>query len=213
MSAPADAIAPVLSAADLADLLARRRNVRLLDVRTPSEFASVHIRGSYNVPLDLLGEHADEIAANVETPLVLICRSGSRARRAEDALKRAGMRNLHLLDGGIEAWIAAGQSVVRGPERISLERQVRIVAGGIAFVGGLLALTVNRLFGIVPAAIGGGLVFAGLTDTCVLAMLLAKLPYNRSASCDVDAMVQALTNGSSPATAYAPAPAPWSCSR
>jgi len=195
---PSLAIPPVIHAGELAHLLATSPDVRLLDVRTPAEYETVHIRGAYNVPLDLLGEHGPEIRATVAEPVVLICQSGQRARKAEAALRAAGMPNLHVLDGGMSAWSAAGQPVVRGAERLSLERQVRIASGGLAALGGLLALTVNPLFAILPAFVGSGLVFAGVTNTCGMAMMLARLPYNRPATCDVGAMVRALLEGSEP---------------
>ncbi|HEU0078791.1 MAG TPA: rhodanese-like domain-containing protein, partial [Longimicrobiaceae bacterium] len=152
----------------------------------------------YNVPLDTLGEHAAEIRAHVDEPVVLVCQSGARARRAEEALGAAGMPNLHVLDGGVTGWVAAGLPVRRGAERISLERQVRVVAGALAASGGLLAVLASPWFGLLPAFVGSGLVFAGVTDTCGMAMLLSRLPYNRPASCDVDAMVRALKEGSAP---------------
>ena len=188
-------LTPVLRPAEVAALVREHSNVRLLDVRTPGEYAAVHVAGAYNVPLDTLGEHAREIRANVADPIVLVCRSGQRARKAEEALKTAGLDNLHVLDGGVNGWLAAGLPVVRGPKRLSLERQVRIVAGALAAAGGLLAALVNPAFGFLSAFVGGGLVFAGLTDTCGMAMLLTRLPYNRPASCDVGAMVQALAHG------------------
>ena len=113
---------------------------------------------------------------------MLVCRSGQRARKAEEALKAAGMTNLHVLDGGMTAWAAAGQPVRRGAPRMSLERQVRIAAGALAATGGFLALFVNPLFAAIPAFVGSGLVFAGVTDTCAMGMLIARLPYNRPAS-------------------------------
>jgi rhodanese-related sulfurtransferase len=189
---------PVLAHDDLLRLRAKRPEVRLLDVRTPGEFEAEHIAGAYNVPLDTLDEHGAEIRARVADPVVLVCRSGQRARKAEEALRAAGMTNLYLLDGGMAAWIAAGLPVRRGAPRMSLERQVRIAAGGLAAAGGFLALFLNPLFAIVPAFIGSGLVFAGVTDTCMLGMLLARLPHNRPASCDVSAMVRALTTGAAP---------------
>jgi rhodanese-related sulfurtransferase len=191
-------LAPVLNPDSLASLVRERPDTRLLDVRTPGEFEAEHIAGAYNVPLDTLGEHGAEIRAAVAEPVVLICRSGQRARKAEQALRAAGMSNLHVLDGGMTAWIAAGLPVRRGAPRMSLERQVRIAAGALTGAGGLLALFVNPLFAGVSALVGSGLVVAGATDTCLMGMLLAKLPYNRPASCDVGAMVQALTSGEAP---------------
>jgi rhodanese-related sulfurtransferase len=191
-------IPPVITAAELIALLSERPDTRLLDVRTPGEFDAEHIAGAYNVPLDLLGEHGPEIRAAVAEPIVLVCRSGQRARRAEEALRTAGMANLHVLDGGMAAWTAAGLSVQRGAPRMSLERQVRIAAGALAAAGGILALVVNPLFAALPAVVGSGLVFAGITDTCMLGMLISRLPHNRPASCDVHSMVRALTSGGTP---------------
>ena len=188
----------VLSPSALVRLRAERPGTRLLDVRTPGEFEAEHIEGAYNVPLDTLGEHGAEIRTAVADPVVLVCRSGQRARKAEEALKAAGMDNLYVLDGGMTAWTTAAQPVRRGLPRMSLERQVRIAAGTLAATGGFLALFVNPLFAALPAFVGSGLVFAGVTDTCAMGMLLARLPYNRGASCDVPAMVRALATGVAP---------------
>ena len=187
-------LSPILTADQVAELLGAA-SIRLLDVRTPGEFESVHIRGSYNVPLDNLGEHAAEIRSHVEEPVVLVCQSGNRARKAEEALRGAGMPQLHVLDGGVSAWIASGRGVERGAPRISLERQVRMLAGALAATGGLLALVVSPAFGLIPALLGVGLVYAGATDSCAMGLLLGRLPYNRPASCDVDEVIRALRNG------------------
>ena len=192
-----ETISTVLDVNRLEELLRERHDLRLLDVRTPAEYESVHISGSYNVPLGTLGEHAAEIREAVDAPVVLVCQSGSRSRQAEEALNWAGMPNLHVLDGGLSGWVAAGKPVRRGRERISLERQVRIAAGALAAAGGLLAVKAHSRFGLLSAFVGGGLLFSGVTDTCGMARLLAKLPYNQ-AGCDVDAMVEALKEGEPP---------------
>ena len=194
-------IPPLLDPRELAELRRQRPEIRLLDVRTPGEYETLHIAGAYNVPLDLLGEHGAEIRASTADPVVLVCQSGQRARKAEDALRRSGMPNVHVLDGGVAGWAAAGLPVVRGIARLSLERQVRIAAGSLAATGAVLSLVVNPLFALVPAFVGSGLVFAGITNTCGMAMLLARLPYNRPASCDVGAMIGALQRGTPPVNA------------
>lgn len=104
---------------------------RVLDVRTPGEFETAHIAGAYNVPLDLLREHRDEIIKHLDDEVVLVCRSGQRAAQAEESLRDAGLANVHILDGGIVAWESAGFAVNRGTQRWDLERQVRLVAGSI----------------------------------------------------------------------------------
>jgi len=188
----------LVSPVELQHLLADHPETRLLDVRTPGEFESHHIAGAYNVPLDVLGEHRAEIRARVTDPVVLVCRSGQRARKAEEALAATGMANLHVLDGGMVAWDAAGLPARVGKPRMSLERQVRIAAGALAGLGGALALAAHPWFAAIPTFIGSGLVFAGLTDTCAMGMLLAKLPYNRGTTCDVETMVRALAVGTTP---------------
>ncbi len=100
-------------------------------MRTPGEFETAHIAGAYNVPLDLLREHRDEIITHLDEEVVLVCRSGQRAAQAEQTLRTAGLANVHILDGGITAWEAQGFAVNRGAQRWDLERQVRLVAGSI----------------------------------------------------------------------------------
>ncbi|HEU4723294.1 MAG TPA: rhodanese-like domain-containing protein [Gemmatimonadaceae bacterium] len=195
----------ILAAPELAALLREQPTTRLLDVRTPAEFEAEHIAGAYNVPLDTLAEHRQEIRAHVADPVVLVCRSGQRARRAEEALAAAGMTNLHVLDGGMSGWSAAGFPVRRGTPRMSLERQVRMVGGALAAIGGILALLVNPAFAVLAALVGTGMFLAALTDHCAMGLLLARLPYNKPPGCDVPAMVRALTTGASPATGTTPA--------
>jgi rhodanese-related sulfurtransferase len=193
-----ETIAPVIQPSELEILMNTRADIRLIDVRTTAEFDSAHIPAAYNVPVEVLPEHAGEIAQDTSTNYVLICQSGARARKAEEALRSSGLTRLHVLDGGMNAWLSANKPARFGPRRMSLERQVRIAAGTLAAIGGLLALTVNAWFALIPSFVGGGLVFAGITDTCGMAMLLSRLPYNSTVSCDVPAMVQALKTGAAP---------------
>ncbi|AOT61607.1 MULTISPECIES: rhodanese-like domain-containing protein [Streptomyces] len=164
---------------------------RVLDVRTPGEFRTVHIPGSYNVPLDTLREHRGELLAHLDEDVVLVCRSGARAAQAEQALAEAGLPNLRVLDGGMTAWEAAGAPVNRGEARWDLERQVRLVAGSIVLVSGVTGIFVPGAH-LVGTAIGAGLTFAALSNTCAMGMLLSKLPYNRGPRTDIRAVVAAL---------------------
>ncbi len=86
----------------------------VLDVRTPGEFETAHIPGAYKVPLDLLREHRGEIIKHLDDHVVLVCRSGQRATQAEEALRAAGLTNVHVPSGGMTAWEAAGFIVNRG---------------------------------------------------------------------------------------------------
>ena len=180
---------------ELATHLKTDANLRMLDVRTPGEFDNAHIEGAYNVPLDHLHEHATEVRA-AAGPVVLLCQSGRRAQQAEQLLRRSGMANVHVLEGGMNAWMSRGHSVRRVRARISLERQVRIAAGALVAIGAVGALAVSPLLATIPLAIGSGLVFAGLTDTCAMGMLLARLPYNRGAgTCDTELIVREFIDG------------------
>ncbi len=146
----------------------------LVDVRLPAEYEATHLDGSVLVPLDEIATRRDELPRDRD--LVLVCRTGSRARLA--AAQLADLRT-RVLEGGLVAWQQAGHPVIEGKAHISLERQVRILAGALAGIGGVLALAVSPWFGLVPAFIGSGLVYAGISDRCGMAMVLGKLPYNR----------------------------------
>jgi rhodanese-related sulfurtransferase len=185
-----------IAAADLRPLLDAATAPRVLDVRTAGEFEAVHLPGSYNVPLDLLREHRDEIMSHVDDDVVLVCRSGQRAAQPEETLRRAGLTNVHILDGGITAWQEGGFPVNRGSRRWDLERQVRLVAGLIVAVSVLASLLVPGLQWV-AFAIGAGLTVAAVTNTCAMGMALARLPYNRGARCDAQTVVAQLAGASS----------------
>lgn len=186
MTAPA-----TIDSQDLNERLSSAAPPRVLDVRTPGEFETAHIAGAYNVPLDLLREHRDEITKHLDEEVVLVCRSGQRAAQAEETLRAAGLGNVHILDGGIVAWQAEGFAVNRGAPRWDLERQVRLVAGSIVLTSVLGSIAAPRLKWI-AAAIGGGLTVASLTNTCAMGIALSKLPYNRGAACDAQTVVSQL---------------------
>ncbi|TLS42664.1 rhodanese-like domain-containing protein [Streptomyces montanus] len=186
---------PRLNPAALRNLTRDGEGPRLLDVRTPGEFRTAHIPGSYNVPLDTLREHRAELLHHLNEDVILICRSGARAAQAEQALAEAGLPNLRVLDGGVTAWETAGGPLTRGPERWDLERQVRLVAGTLVLVSGIADLFLPGLH-LIGTAVGAGLAIAALTNTCAMGMLLSKLPYNRGPRTDVDTVVAALRDSS-----------------
>lgn len=167
-------------------------DLRIIDVRTPAEFETAHIPGAYNVPLLNLAEHRLELARHLDETVVLVCQSGNRAREAEKRLAEAGMTNVHVLDGGMQAWQKVGGDVRRGRQRWSLERQVRGLAGAIVLSSVVASIAVPDLRWI-AGAVGAGLTFSALTDTCAMGSVLAKLPYNKGAAgCDIDAVVDEL---------------------
>ncbi|MCW2585555.1 MAG: putative Rhodanese-related sulfurtransferase [Frankiales bacterium] len=152
--------------------------VTVLDVRSPAEFETAHLSGSHNVPLDLLGQHATELAASLDRPVVLVCQSGVRATQAAQRLAGEGLTDLHVLEGGLPALAAAGGPIVRGRARWALERQVRLVAGSLVLLGALASLVLPIAL-VLAIGIGAGLTFSALSNTCAMGAMLSKLPYNR----------------------------------
>ena len=155
--------------------------IDLIDVRTPVEFREVHVEFARNVPLDRLDPAAVMQARNgsPDEPLYVICRSGSRGRQACEKFLAAGFTNVVNVEGGTLACVEAGLPVVRGKKAISLERQVRIAAGLLVLLGALLGWLVHPAFVGLSAFVGAGLVFAGVTDTCGMGLLLARMPWNQ----------------------------------
>ncbi|MBT6446983.1 MAG: rhodanese-like domain-containing protein, partial [Acidimicrobiaceae bacterium] len=132
----------VIDVAQLQQLQLEDPAIRILDVRTGGEFENSHIPGSYNVPLDTLGEHVRDLA-DVEHPVVLVCQSGGRASQAHEKLTEAGKATLHILEGGMTSWQEAGGDVTVGnTTRWAMDRQVRFVAGIFAIVAGVASIFV-----------------------------------------------------------------------
>ncbi len=172
-----------ISANDLAHLHSEGAPLELIDVRTPAEFEQVHLEFARNVPLDQLDPKQIRASrAGATEPLYLICQRGGRGRQACDKLAAAGLANVINVEGGTAACEAAGLPVVRGQKAMSLERQVRIAAGALVFIGSMLGFFVHPYWIALSAFIGAGLVFAGVTDTCGMGMVLARMPWNRASS-------------------------------
>ena len=185
-----------LSVQTLQERLSSEDAPRVLDVRTPAEFETAHIPGSYNVPLDNLREHRAELRAHLDEDVVLVCRTGGRAEQAEKALAEVGLPGLRVLEGGMVAWESNGAPVNRGKQTWELERQVRLVAGSIVLSSVLGSIVVPELTWV-AGGVGAGLTFAALSNTCAMGMLLAKMPWNRRGeSCDMDGVVKALAEAS-----------------
>jgi len=166
---------------ELHRLLATRPDLTVLDVRTPVEFAEVHVPQARNVPLDQLNPQSLIKTGQVpkDQPVYLLCKSGVRASKAAQEFTASGLDNSVVVEGGTLAWIEAGLPVDRSPIKvISLERQVRIAAGSIVLAGVALAIFVHPYFIGLSAFVGVGLIFAGVTDWCGMGLLLAKLPWN-----------------------------------
>jgi rhodanese-related sulfurtransferase len=182
MAQPKNSINP----RELHRLLDEGGAAELLDVRTPGEFAAAHVPGAKLVPLDDLDPAAFLKQFGADDKLVyVLCQSGGRARKAVEKFRRAGFENCVLVEGGTQAWMDAGLPVVRSQSRVlPLMRQVQITAGFVSASGAALALAISPWFAVIPLLVGCGLLFAGLTGFCGLALLLAKMPWNRAANCD-----------------------------
>lgn len=184
MSTPSIPGTDVIKVADLQLMLSQEPSIRILDVRTGGEFESVHIPGSYNVPLDTLAEHADDLA-DVEHPVVLVCQTGGRATTAHGALRVAGKQQLHILEGGMQAWRTAGGDVIEGTsDRWAMDRQVRLAAGSMVIAGVLASIFVPKAKWL-SGGVASGLVYSALSNTCAMGTVLAKLPYNQVDRCDI----------------------------
>ena len=164
-----------ISANDLADLLAARE-VTVIDVREPMEYATGHITGSINVPLSRISQ-----ADLPSEPLVLVCQSGNRSARAlTQLLHRGHPHPVVELEGGLPAWQQAGYEVrkFKGAP-LPLMRQVQIAAGSLVLLGVILSQTVAPGWIWLSGFVGAGLTFAGISGFCGMARLLAAMPWNQ----------------------------------
>jgi rhodanese-related sulfurtransferase len=162
----------------LQDRIHAGEKVDLIDVRTPVEFREVHVTVARNVPLESLDCSAVLRNRSADSPLYVICRSGSRGKQACEKIMAAGCTNVVNVEGGTVAWDQAGFPVVRGKKAMSLERQVRIAAGFLVLTGAVLSF-VHPYWAGLSGFVGAGLMFAGITDTCGMGMILARMPWNQ----------------------------------
>jgi rhodanese-related sulfurtransferase len=154
---------------------------QLIDVRSPSEFASGHIPGAVNIPMDQIESRIADLSSTI--PIVLICQMGKRARMTAGLLEPCQLQ-LSVLDGGTSAWIQAGFPIVQSVRsRWSLERQVRLGAGLLVLAAASLALLLDPRWLFLAAFIGLGLTFSGFTDICPMAEILKKMPWNKTTHC------------------------------
>ena len=153
-------------------------SIPLIDVRTPAEFGSVHAEGAVNHPMESL--NVDRLPFSKEDEIQVICQSGGRSMKVCQKLEAAGYSNVVNVEGGTSAWQASGLPVVEGKKMMSLDRQLRIAAGSLIVIGAAIGQFVHPGgFGL-SAFVGAGLVFAGVTDTCGMGMMIARMPWNRS---------------------------------
>jgi rhodanese-related sulfurtransferase len=168
--------------AELNRLLESGTACALLDVRTPAEHEKIHVPGVHLAPVDNLDP--DLLAASnrfsKDHPVYILCHSGLRAERAARKMESKGFRDCVVVEGGTAAWAAAGLPVNQTSRRsLPLNRQVQLVAGTMALTGAILAFSVNPAWIFLSGFVGFGLLLAGATDFCPMAILLAKMPWNQ----------------------------------
>lgn len=176
------------------ELRATDLDVRLIDVRTPGEFAAAHIPGSSNIPLDVLKRNADQLTVRHRDPVVLVCASGARAEEARLLVENAGVDRASVLRGGIAGWDQDGGELNRGRGAWAMERQVRLVAGLLVLCG-VVASTFVEPMKWVAGFVGAGLTVAALTNTCMMSRVLGLLPHNRISTTHAHSGLEALTGG------------------
>ncbi len=165
-----------LTAGELKALL--ERGVTLVDVREPVEYAEERVAGARLIPLGQLAARVGEIGRS--EPVVVMCRSGKRGEQALAKLGELGLVGVRNLAGGLLGWKAAGFAVERVKRRgFPLMQQVQMAIGAGVLAGVVLARAVHPDFIYVSAFFGAGLLFAGCSGWCGLAILLSKMPWNR----------------------------------
>lgn len=172
---------PAITPRELAELYRNDPRIDLIDVRTPVEYRALHVEFARNVPLHQLdaAKLMQTRQGSANDPVYVLCQSGSRGEQACAMLSQAGFSKVCNIAGGTLACVAAGLPVVRGKKAVSLERQVRMAAGLLVLLGALLGWLVHPAFFGLSAFVGAGLVFAGITDTCGMGMLLLRMPWNQ----------------------------------
>jgi len=168
----------IISPRDAASLLKQDPQVKILDVRTALEFSQTHIEHSINIPIDMISAKIGELSQSKQSYLVL-CHTGTRAAMAADMLMQSGIHTVKVMEGGIARWQKEKLAVIKGQGGMSLERQVRVIAGSLVLAGIIMAWLLHWAFIFISVFVGSGLIYAGLTDNCLMGMLLMKLPYNK----------------------------------
>jgi rhodanese-related sulfurtransferase len=164
-------------AENLRQMLSASGSMRTIDVRSVAEFATGHIPGAVNIPMEQVESRLEDLP---QGPLVLICESGKRAEIVAGWLTPGC--DVTLLEGGTRAWRNAGYPLITcAPCRWTLERQVRLIAGLIVLLGTLFSSLLNAKWIFLAMFAGAGLTFAGLTNICGMAIVLAKMPWNSAA--------------------------------
>ena len=155
-------------------------NALLVDVREPDEFAREQIAGARLAPLSALPFLAPD--HDRERPAVFYCRSGRRTKDNAAALEGRGFSATYFVDGGLDGWEKAGLPVIRRAVPLPMPRQIQMVAGSMVLIFSLLSFFMPA-FAWLTFFVGAGLIFAGYSGICLMAKLLARMPWNRQKPC------------------------------
>lgn len=166
---------------ELKSKLDQGEHLLIIDVRTPAEFEEEHLSGAVNIPLGVLNQERLERIAATTNNLFFICHSGGRSSQASQKISNLGRWHVFNILGGTNAAKEAGLQMTVGVRTImSIERQVRVIAGLLVLLGVVLGLLLSPYFFYLSGAVGAGLIFAGISNFCGMALLLEKCPWNQS---------------------------------
>ncbi|UCG34719.1 MAG: MBL fold metallo-hydrolase [Candidatus Omnitrophota bacterium] len=168
----------MISPKEASALISKDSQFKLLDVRSALEFNETHLKDSTNIPIDMLSLKINSLSQSGQKYIVF-CRTGNRSPMAADMLLQSGISAVKVMEGGITRWQKEKLPIIKGQGELSLERQVRIIAGSMVLLGIVLAWLAHWAFIFISVVVASGLVFAGLTDNCLMGILLMKLPYNK----------------------------------
>lgn len=171
-----------VSVQELQKILAAGAPIDLIDVRTPAEYASVHVPEALLYQLDTLdcGAVLASRQGESHTPIYILCHAGTRAKRAAEKFAEAGFSETVVVEGGTQAWVDAGFPVEKGVKQIlPLDRQLQLTIGALVVVGVLLSHFVNPNWIWLSGFVGAGLMMAGATGFCPMRILIARMPWNQ----------------------------------
>ena len=175
-----------VSVQELQTILAAGAPVDLIDVRTPAEYASVHVPGARLCQLD--GLDCGAVLASRQgaphSPIYILCHAGTRAKKAAGKFAEAGFADTVVVEGGTQAWVDAGLPVEKGAKSVlPLDRQLQLTVGSLVIIGVLLSQFVNPHWIWLSGFVGAGLMMAGATGFCPMRMLIARMPWNQKSGC------------------------------
>lgn len=151
----------------------------LTDTREPDEYARMRIAGARLMPLSVLACLPED--EDKERPVIYFCRSGHRTKAGEPILDARGHGRAYILEGGILGWKSAGLPLVTESLPLPIMRQVQLIAGGLILLLVLLGMVFSPFLWL-AALVGLGLMTAGITGFCGMALLLQKMPWNKTRS-------------------------------